>query len=63
VAGLLLASSASHLLVGLLYGVAPTDPRAYMVSCLALAIVALAACFAPAHRAGAIDPAVTIRAE
>jgi putative ABC transport system permease protein len=46
----------------LLYGVAPTDVRAYAAAALLLAIVVLAACLIPARRAAGLDPAVTLRA-
>jgi putative ABC transport system permease protein len=46
-----------------LYGLEPTDPRAYAAAAAALLIVALGAAIAPARRAAHVDPMVALRAE
>jgi predicted permease len=46
-----------------LYGVAPTDVVTYLCVTVALATVALAACFLPALRAAQFDPARVLRSE
>ena len=46
-----------------LFGVAPTDPATFAAVTTLLAIVALAATIAPAHRAASVDPLVTLRSE
>jgi putative ABC transport system permease protein len=48
---------------GLLYGVNPGDPRAFLVAPLFLCVVALVASFIPARRAAAVHPIVSIRGE
>jgi ABC-type antimicrobial peptide transport system permease subunit len=63
--GLGLAGSAavSSLMKSLLFGVAPLDPVTYAVMPVVLLMAALAACYFPARRAAAVDPADTLRAE
>ncbi|HLP06655.1 MAG TPA: ABC transporter permease, partial [Opitutaceae bacterium] len=62
-AGLVLATSASHLLAGLLYGVGPFDPVSFTAIPLLLTGVAVAASWLPAHRATKVDPNEALRAE
>ena len=57
------ALAVSRLLEGLLFGVTPTDPVAYVVVVATLGIAALAACVLPAQRAARIDPIVSLRGE
>jgi predicted permease len=59
--GLALAAAASRLLTGMLFEVRPLDPSTYAATALLLAAAALAACWAPAHRASRVDPMVTLR--
>jgi putative ABC transport system permease protein len=66
-AGLAVGLGASLLLGralgALLYGVAPHDPATMATAAVALAGVAAAACFLPAHRAARLDPAAALRRE
>lgn len=61
VAGLVLARIATRVLTGLLYGVRPTDPSAFAWTAVAVAVVALAACYIPARRAMRVDPVRALR--
>lgn len=61
--GVLLAFALSRLVSGLLYGVRATDPTTFVVTAVALYLVALAASFIPAHRATRVDPIVALRTE
>jgi ABC-type lipoprotein release transport system permease subunit len=44
-------------------GVSDIDPITFALGTCVLLIVAAAACLAPARRAGAVDPVVTLSAE
>lgn len=61
--GSVLALFGGHAATTLLYGVAPYDPTTLAAAAALLALIALAASFAPARRATRIDPAVALRAE
>jgi len=61
--GLLTAALASRLLRGLLFGVPPLDPSTYAMTSVLLAVVAVAACLAPAWRAARTDPTRAMRAD
>jgi len=54
--GLAGAAASSRLLASMLFGVTPTDFATFAAAGTALLIVALAASWAPAYRAGRIDP-------
>jgi putative ABC transport system permease protein len=57
------ASATSRLLETLLYGISRADLTTYVGVIVLLGLVAAAACWAPARRAAAVDPAVTLRSE
>jgi putative ABC transport system permease protein len=61
--GLMAAAATSRLLSTLLFGVTPFDSVAFAVAPAVLILIALAACWVPAWRAAAIDPAEALRAE
>ena len=63
IVGLLTAVVATRLMVTLLFGVSAVDPVTFAgVSALVL-VVALVACFVPASRATALEPASVLRNE
>jgi putative ABC transport system permease protein len=62
-AGTFAALLLTRLLRGLLYGVDPTHPAAYVAAALLLAGVAACASWIPARRAARVDPVVALRAE
>jgi putative ABC transport system permease protein len=61
VIGLLLALGLSHILSGVLYGIAPNDPRTYIGVAALLLAVCLAGCFVPARRAAKVNPMEALR--
>jgi putative ABC transport system permease protein len=48
---------------GMLYGIAPNDPRTLVGAATAMMLIALAACWIPARRATKVDPMVALRYE
>ncbi len=62
-AGLGVAVAASRVLASLLFGIEVRDPLTFGATAVALAVVSLAACAAPAWRASRVDPIVALRAE
>jgi putative ABC transport system permease protein len=61
--GLIGAIATSRALRSLLYGVGSIDLPAFAIAIIALALVALLACFLPARRATRVDPVVALRSE
>jgi len=61
--GIAAALGLTHLIAGLLYGVAPTDPVTFAAIAALLAAVALLAAAAPARRATRVDPLAALRDE
>ena len=63
VLGLIGVVALSRVMVGMLYGVSPTDPLTFAGVSIVLLIVALLACLIPARRATRVDPIVALRSE
>lgn len=63
VVGVGLAAATTRLMEGLLFGVEPTEPGAFVAGAVLLAAVALLATWIPARRAARIDPAAALRVE
>ncbi|HEV2094999.1 MAG TPA: ADOP family duplicated permease, partial [Chthoniobacterales bacterium] len=61
--GLLGTLGAARGLSSVLYGIGASDPTALLGAMVALAIVALAACWLPARRATRLDPIIALRSE
>jgi len=61
--GLAAAVALTRVLRGLLFRVGATDLTTFAVVSLALAAVALLACYVPARRAANVDPVVTLKSE
>ena len=61
--GLAAAFGVSRVLVGLLFGIHPTDPITYITVAFALTATTLFACYLPARRATRVDPMVALRYE
>jgi putative ABC transport system permease protein len=63
VVGLLAAMPIASLLQGMLYGIEPLDPAAFMGAAAAIALVGLLAAWLPARRAAGLDPLTALREE
>jgi ABC-type antimicrobial peptide transport system permease subunit len=63
VLGFIGALVAVRVLRGMLFGVAPNDPATLVGVALLLGVAGVIACWLPAARAAAVDPAMALRAE
>ncbi len=63
VIGGVLAAAAAFTLSGLLYGITPMDPMAWLAAMLTLLAAAAIANFVPARRAMRVDPMTALRTE
>jgi predicted permease len=61
--GLAGAWAATGWLNSLLFEIQPTDPPTFFAVALLFFIVAMIACYVPAHRATQVDPGISLRAE
>jgi putative ABC transport system permease protein len=59
--GVIFALALTKFLATLLYGISPTDPLTFAAVASLLVLVALAACYVPAHRATRVDPIEALR--
>jgi ABC-type antimicrobial peptide transport system permease subunit len=63
IAGLLAATATGPAIRSMLFGITPTDPLTLVVATLLLIAAVLAGAYVPARRAGAVDAALSLRAE
>jgi len=61
--GMFVGSEVSHTIKSFLFGVSPSDPAVYATISAVLIVVALLACWIPAHRATRADPIAILRGE
>jgi ABC-type antimicrobial peptide transport system permease subunit len=61
--GLPLAWMASSIVVGMLFGLTPTDPPTAVLAILALVLAGGVAAYLPARRAVRVDPLIALRSE
>jgi ABC-type antimicrobial peptide transport system permease subunit len=63
ITGWLLAVAATRVLAGMLYGVEPTEPVAFILAAVVLTLVAALASWLPARRAAQVDPMEALRVD
>jgi len=61
--GLIGAFALNGFLRSLVFNITPADPVTYAIVFVSLAVVALLACYIPARRAAAVDPAAALRCD
>jgi predicted permease len=61
--GFITALGLTRVVMGLLYGVSPTDPLTFAIVAVLIAVVTLMACYLPARRATRMDPLLVLRYE
>lgn len=61
--GMAVAIGLMRLMKSLLFGISPLDPLTYSVAPLILLVISALACYLPARRAAAVDPAEILKAE
>jgi len=62
-AGMVVGAVVTRALRGLVFGVGPTDPPTWAAVCTSVVLVALAASWFPAFRAGRLSPTSALRSE
>ena len=63
VAGIAASLALTRFMRSMLYGVGPNDPLTFILVAVLFVLVALGACYMPAHRASRVDPMVALRYE
>ena len=61
--GVALALALTRVMSTFLFGVQPADPVTYAAVAIALAAIAMAATYLPAHRASTVDPNIALRSD
>jgi len=59
--GAAISLGVARIAAGMLAGLSPSDPVAFVGAAAILTVVGLAACYVPARRASAVDPMIALR--